>query len=175
MGGFSTEPFSVISQFKKSLWILTNQQSFAMVVKGEHNKPTGKSFCFSFEFLPSSTQKRYQFSNQILLELVWCGNRTNKLAISSHTYPLLKCYNLPRTKIVIMISEYLETGLEFVHIVKKCHFRSKPRTVVLQKTGAPNDSFRKHICSEDDLRSRIFGTFVAKFLACLPLLGFSNI
>ena len=30
-------------------------------------------------------------------------------------------------------------------------------------------------CSEDDLRSRIFGTFIAKFLACLPLLGFSNI
>ena len=32
--------------------------------------------------------------------------------------------------------------------------------------------FSKNICSEDDLRSRIFGTFVVKFLACLPLLGF---
>ena len=42
-------------------------------------------------------------------------------------------------------------------------------------TGAPNDNFRENICSEDDLRSRIFGTFVVKFLACLPLLGFSNI
>ena len=31
------------------------------------------------------------------------------------------------------------------------------------------------ICSEDDLRSRIFGTFVVKFLACFYLLGFSNI
>ena len=41
--------------------------------------------------------------------------------------------------------------------------------------GEPNDNFRKNICSEDDLRSRIFGTFVVKFLACLPLLGFSNI
>ena len=41
--------------------------------------------------------------------------------------------------------------------------------------GAPNDNFRKNICSEDDLRSRIFGTFVVKFLACLPLLGFSDI
>ena len=40
-------------------------------------------------------------------------------------------------------------------------------------TGAPEVNFR--ICSEDDLRSRIFGTFVVKFLACLPLLGFSNI
>ena len=29
--------------------------------------------------------------------------------------------------------------------------------------------------SEDDLRSRMFGAFVVKFLACLPLLGFSNI
>ena len=41
--------------------------------------------------------------------------------------------------------------------------------------GAPNDNFRKNISSEDDLRSKIFGTFVVKFLASLPLLGFSNI
>ena len=46
---------------------------------------------------------------------------------------------------------------------------------LLEHIGAPNDNFRENICSEDDLRSRIFGTFVAKFLACLPLLGFSNI
>ena len=37
--------------------------------------------------------------------------------------------------------------------------------------GAPNDNFRENISSEDDLRSRIFGTFVVKFFACLPLLG----
>ena len=41
-------------------------------------------------------------------------------------------------------------------------------------SGAPNNNFRKIICSEDDLRSRIFGSFSDKFLACLPLLGFSN-
>ena len=41
-------------------------------------------------------------------------------------------------------------------------------------SGAPNGNFRENICSEDDLRSRIFGAFVVKFLACLPLLGFSN-
>ena len=35
--------------------------------------------------------------------------------------------------------------------------------------------FLENICSVDDLTSRIFGTFVVKFLACLPLLGFSNI
>ena len=34
--------------------------------------------------------------------------------------------------------------------------------------------FSENICSEDEWRSRIFGTFVVKFLACLPLLGFSN-
>ena len=43
-----------------------------------------------------------------------------------------------------------------------------------QRSEAPNDNFRKNICSEDDLRSRIFETFVVKFFACLPLLGFSN-
>ena len=35
--------------------------------------------------------------------------------------------------------------------------------------------FSENICWEDDLRSRIFGTFVVKFFGCLPLLGFSNI
>ena len=33
----------------------------------------------------------------------------------------------------------------------------------------------ENICSEDDLRSRILGTFVVRFRACLPVLGFSNI
>ena len=42
-------------------------------------------------------------------------------------------------------------------------------------SAAPNDNFRKIICSGDDLRSRIFESFSVKFLACLPLLGFSNI
>ena len=37
--------------------------------------------------------------------------------------------------------------------------------------GHPKSIF----CSEDDLRSRIFGTFFIKFLGCMPLLGFSNI
>ena len=32
--------------------------------------------------------------------------------------------------------------------------------------------FGKYLCSEDDLTSRIFGTFVVKFLSCLPLPGF---
>ena len=41
--------------------------------------------------------------------------------------------------------------------------------------GFTQSQFSENICSEEDLRSRIFETFVAKFLAFLPLLGFSNI
>ena len=44
-----------------------------------------------------------------------------------------------------------------------------------RKNRGTQRQFSENICSEDDLRSRIFGTFVVKFLACLPLLGFSNI
>ena len=35
--------------------------------------------------------------------------------------------------------------------------------------------FSENNCSEDDLRSRIFGTFAVTFLASRPLLGLSNI
>ena len=48
-------------------------------------------------------------------------------------------------------------------------------TVKLTTNRGTQRQFLENICSEDDLRSRIFGTFVVKFLACLPLLGFSNI
>ena len=40
--------------------------------------------------------------------------------------------------------------------------------------GHPTSIFGKYLFG-NDLRSRIFETFVVKFLACLPLLGFSNI
>ena len=43
-----------------------------------------------------------------------------------------------------------------------------------KNVGSTQRRVLKNICSEDDLRSRIFVTFVVKFLACLPLLGFSN-
>ena len=35
--------------------------------------------------------------------------------------------------------------------------------------------FLENICSGDDLRSRIFGIFVVKFFAGLPIPGFSSI
>ena len=61
----------------------------------------------------------------------------------------------------------------YVHELKIKVLKSKFESCPV--SGAPNDNFRENICSEDDLRSRIFGTFVVKFLACLPLLGFSDI
>ena len=36
-----------------------------------------------------------------------------------------------------------------------------------KRSGAPNGNFRENICSEDHLRTTIFGTFVVKF-SCLP-------
>ena len=49
-----------------------------------------------------------------------------------------------------------------------------PVAQCLERRGTQRQ-FSENICSEDDLRSRIFGTFAVKFLACLPLLGFANI
>ena len=56
----------------------------------------------------------------------------------------------------------------------RASLREHPFLLAKRPSGAPNDNFRKNICSEGDLRSRIFETFVVKFLVCLPLLGFSN-
>ena len=52
---------------------------------------------------------------------------------------------------------------------------SKSRLKASNPPRGTQRQFSERVCSEDDLRSRIFGTFVVKFLACLPLLGFSNI
>ena len=40
---------------------------------------------------------------------------------------------------------------------------------------AQRGQFSENNCSEDDLRSRIFGTVAVTFLASLPLLGLSKI
>ena len=46
----------------------------------------------------------------------------------------------------------------------------------INSQGHPTTIFGKlSVRSEDDLRSRIFGSFSVKFPACLPLLGFSDI
>ena len=52
------------------------------------------------------------------------------------------------------------------------YYSARPQSALCQ--GHPT-TILENICSEDDLWSRIFGTLiVVKFLACLPLLGFSN-
>ena len=60
-----------------------------------------------------------------------------------------------------------------------CHAHSKYQGFMQICTATQIRGFQRqfweNICSEDDLRSIIFGTFVVKFLACQPLLGFSNI
>ena len=43
------------------------------------------------------------------------------------------------------------------------------------KNWGTQRQFLENVCSQDDLRSRIFGIFVVKFIACLSLQGFSNI
>ena len=50
-----------------------------------------------------------------------------------------------------------------------------PQVYAFDVVRGTQRQFSENICSEDDLRSRIFVTFAVKFLACLPLLGFSNI
>ena len=58
--------------------------------------------------------------------------------------------------------------------VKEASLMQITLVVELHSKGTQRQ-FSENICSEDDLRSTIFGTFVVKFLACLLLLGFSNI
>ena len=48
-------------------------------------------------------------------------------------------------------------------------------TVVILRNKNEMKCDKRKICSEDDLRSRILGTFVVKCFACLPLLGSLNI
>ena len=44
----------------------------------------------------------------------------------------------------------------------------KEKKITMKESGAPNDNFRKNICSEEDLRSRIFGTAICCKISCLP-------
>ena len=75
-------------------------------------------------------------------------------------------FKVDRLQIILVAKKYIPQ----LFISRMPKMRAIP-----QLAGAPKDNFRKNICSDDDLRSRIFGTFVVKFLAWLPLLGFSDI
>ena len=57
-------------------------------------------------------------------------------------------------------------------------YKNDKKKVAYCRDASPRGTqrqFSENICSEDDLQPRIFGTLVVKFLACLPLLVFSNI
>ena len=70
-------------------------------------------------------------------------------------------------------------------VLKKCHRKfdclvyempfikeTRPSLETQSDYISTQRQFSENICSEDDLGSRTFETFVVKFLACLPLLGF---
>ena len=59
-----------------------------------------------------------------------------------------------------------------IHFLSPCSYEPMQRRELYRGTQR---QFSENISSEDDLRSRIFGTFVVKSLACLPILGFLNI
>ena len=58
----------------------------------------------------------------------------------------------------------------FSHLNKLCMFIIRECDDLISVSRGTQRQFSENICSEDDLRSRVFGTFVVKFLACLPLL-----
>ena len=66
------------------------------------------------------------------------------------------------------IDQYIGIGHKFALFSLSARF-------CFDKLRGTQRQFSENICSEDDLRSRIFGTFVVKFLAYEPVLGFSNI
>ena len=61
--------------------------------------------------------------------------------------------------------------LSYASLVHFSRLRSRYSKLSKIFQGHPTSIFGKYLFG----RSRIFGTFVVKFLACLPLLGFSNI
>ena len=69
---------------------------------------------------------------------------------------LSRMLNIPRTTITSVLSKYRRTG------TVETMTRSDRKTEELHKQ-------RQKCCLEDYLRSRILGTFVVKFLACLPI------
>ena len=125
-------------------------------------------------------------------------NKINNLKTDNYrlltTYPFIDFYRFPiqstnfyRLYQLLSIIGFIDwTSREERNLCSRGNYDWKPILIVSlvdsyvmmyycpANSGAPNDNFRKNICSEDDLRSRIFGTFVVKFLASLPLLGFSN-
>ena len=113
----------------------------------------------------------------------WARQKHDKSTMSESKFwirNLLRCYTitvLTKMLLYLLLRCYAVAGDDIIFFVI-CYYVVTLLPAVLlfsSLSGAPNDNFRKNTCLEDDLRSRIFEVFVVKFLACLPLLGFSNI
>ena len=112
-------------------------------------------------FLLASTLKRKNLSGMSL----WSHADRKVFAIIQSNRVFIPIHMLNYSKVSKSLNKKQSQRFSEVERVKSNY----------RYSGAPNDNFRKIICSEDDLRSRIFGSFSVKFLACLLLLGFSNI
>ena len=91
--------------------------------------------------------------------------------LSDLTHAYLPCTQLINWLVMTQLTHKKQSTRKQTGDIYSEHFESENGIM----TRAPNGNFRENICSEDGLRTRIFGAFVVKFLACLPLLGFSNI
>ena len=91
--------------------------------------------------------------------------------LSDLTHAYLPCTQLINWLVMTQLTHKKQSTRKQSGDIYSEHFESENGIM----TRAPNGNFRENICSEDGLRTRIFGAFVVKFLACLPLLGFSNI
>ena len=84
---------------------------------------------------------------------------------------LIHCINKRNKEQEFVEFEKLNT---IINLPSVCYVTKREASQLTNIRGTQRQ-FLENICSKDDLTSRIFGTFVVKFLACLPLLGFSNI
>ena len=82
---------------------------------------------------------------------------------NKHFEPTLLSSNIRPILFEFLDLQYIQYNMELRYIL----ILAKTRNRGTQR------QFLENICSEDDLR--IFGTFVVKFLVCLPLPVFSNI
>ena len=83
-------------------------------------------------------------------------------------------HNYPLTSYILQRCPLREFGGKQFHLILDvmCPRSNQWKRALFRATRR---QFSENICSEDDLRSRILGTFFVKFLPCLPLLGFSNV
>ena len=78
-------------------------------------------------------------------------------------------------KIILTFAIAMHCFIVFALKEKTLKVKLKFATLNVRIVRGTQRQFSEIISSEDDLRSRIFATFVVKFLACLPFLEFSNI